>query len=319
MPVSFPGLGIEIYVDPVAFSIGNFSIRWYGLLIAIAFACGTIYAATNAKRYGAKPEHVIDVALIGTLCGFVGARIYYVLFAWHYFSDNILSVFDLSTGGLAIYGGIIGGIIGGIVVAKKRKTNIPACLDLFAFAMLISHSIGRWGNFTNQEAFGSTTNLPWGMVSANTGGVPVHPCFLYESLWCVVGFIIAHFVIKKIAKYRGQVFCFYMIWYGFGRAVIEGLRSDSLYLPFSIFGYTPRVSQVLSIALVIGAAIALFVFRKRKDLPIKQDPEPTIAEKHVAKAKKYANPPSHNTTSNIQNKTKNNTANKKSSNKKRKH
>lgn len=294
MPVSFPGLGIELFVDPVAFSIGPLTFHWYGLLIAISFICGLIYTVNSSNFYGIKDDDVINLAVIGTLGGFVGARIYYVIFAWEYFADNPLLIFNLSTGGLAIYGGVIAAIGIGWFYCKKKKISLPGCLDLLTFAMLISHTIGRWGNFANQEAFGAPTSLPWGMVSENTGNVAVHPCFLYESLWCFIGFIVAHFVIKKVVKQRGQTFAFYVIWYGFGRAIIEGLRSDSLYLPFSIFGYTPRVSQILSIAMVVGGIVALYMMRNKQDLPIAEpatvvattNSTTTVAKKKNKKKKK---------------------------------
>ena len=276
MQVSFPGLGLEFFVNPTAFKLGSISVQWYAVFIVLSFLIGTGYAMYRGKDYGLEMGDIFDVSLVGMMCAMVGARIYYVAFQWDYFKDDPVRIFtDFRNGGLAIYGGIIAAIIGGSIVAKIKKISIPALLDLAGMGLLFSHGLGRWGNFTNQEAFGTVTDLPWGMMSANTGNVPVHPCFLYESLWCFLGFILVHFLIRKIIKYKGQVFIFYIMWYGFERMIVEGLRTDSLYLPFEIFGYAPRVSQVLSALLVIGGAIALIVFRKRNDfaLPKKEQPK----------------------------------------------
>jgi len=197
--------------------------------------------------------------------GIIGARIYYVLFNLDHYINDPVKMLQINQGGLAVYGSIIGGLLGGCAAAKWRKLNIWATLDLGAMGFLIGQCIGRWGNFFNQEAFGSETNLPWGMISENTNNVAVHPCFLYESIWCLFGFILLHFLHKYKQKYRGQVFLCYIVWYGAGRAVIEGLRSDSLYLPFRIFSIPVRVSQLVSLILLITGVILLFINRKKGD------------------------------------------------------
>ena len=188
-------------------------------------------------------------------------RLYYVFFSWDFYSSHPDKIFAIHDGGLAIYGGLIGALLGGCIIAKILKLNIPAILDVASLGFLIGQGIGRWGNFINQEAFGTETNLPWGMMSENTGGVTVHPCFLYESLWCLLGFVLLHFFSKKFQKYYGQIFLLYLVWYGFERMIVEGLRTDSLYTPF----LNLRVSQILSAVVMIAGIVMLIVFRKKNN------------------------------------------------------
>lgn len=266
MQVTFPKLGLEFFINSTAFSIGSFEVKWYGVIIATGLMLAVLYGMKRAAYFGVDPDKLLDAIIVGVVCAVVGARLYYVAFTWDYFKDDPLRIItDFHEGGLAIYGGIIGGLLGGGIVAKIKKINVFACLDLAALGFLIGQGIGRWGNFTNQEAFGTPTDLPWGMVSANTGNIAVHPCFLYESLWCLLGFVLLHFFSKKFVKYKGQIFLMYLIWYGLERTFVEGLRTDSLYLPFSIFGYTPRVSQLLSALLVVAGVLLLIIFRNRRD------------------------------------------------------
>ncbi len=267
MQVTFPKLGLEFFVNSTAFSIGSFEVKWYGVIIATGLLLAVLYAMKRAPYFGVNTDKLLDAVIVGVLCAVVGARLYYVAFTWDYFKDAPLKIItDFHQGGLAIYGGIIGGLLGGGLVAWKKKINVLACLDLAALGFLIGQGLGRWGNFMNQEAFGTPTDLPWGMVSVNTGGVAVHPCFLYESLWCLLGFVLLHFFSKKLQSYKGQIFFMYLVWYGFERMLVEGLRTDSLYLPFSILGFTPRVSQVLSALIVVAGVTLLIVFRNRKDM-----------------------------------------------------
>lgn len=266
MIVSFPGLGLEFFINSTAFLIGSFEVKWYGIIIATGLMLAVLYGLKRAAYYNINPDEFLDAIIVGVICAIIGARLYYVAFSWDYFKDDPLRIItDFHQGGLAIYGGIIGGLLGGCFVAKLKKLNIFACLDLAALGFLIGQGIGRWGNFTNQEAFGTPTTLPWGMSSINTGSVAVHPCFLYESLWCLLGFVILHFFSKKHQKYKGQIFLMYLVWYGTERTVVEGLRTDSLYLPFSIGDFTPRVSQMLSAVLALAGIAMLIVFRNRKD------------------------------------------------------
>lgn len=263
--VSFNGLGTEFTINPVAIEFGSIKIYWYGIIIAVGLCLGAIYVYFSANRFNVDKNKLIDCILVGIFTGVLGARLYYVAFEWDYYSQNLDKLFSINQGGLAIYGGIIGAFLGGCIVAKIHKMNILAVLDVAVMGFLIGQGIGRWGNFMNQEAFGTPTDLPWGMMSENTGGVFVHPCFLYESLWCLLGFVLFHFLSKKFQRYHGQVLLWYLVWYGFERMIVEGLRTDSLYLPFNIFGFEPRVSQLLSLVLVMVGAILLFVFRKKED------------------------------------------------------
>ena len=172
-----------------------------------------------------------------------------------------MQIFNISAGGLGIYGGIIAGLGSGALVARFRKLSVPAALDVSVLGFLIGQCIGRWGNFVNQEAFGSPTDLPWGMVSDRTGMIAVHPCFLYESLWCFTGFLLLHFFTRKLRRYDGQTFLLYLLWYGSGRFFIESLRTDSLYI--DLFVAQLKVSQVVALVTVAAALLLLFVLRRR--------------------------------------------------------
>ena len=261
--VSFPGLGIELTIDPVAFSIGNFSIYWYGIIIAVGFTLAFCYVMINSKRFEINSDKLIDTIIVGLITGIIGARLYYVIFyPGDTYINDPLSILQIHEGGLAIYGGIIGGLAGGLTVAKIKKINIPSSLDLAALGFLIGQCIGRWGNFMNQEAFGTDTSLPWGMVSENTlleTNNPVHPCFLYESLWCLLGFILLDIFSRKFRKYNGQIFLLYIVWYGTERFLVEGLRTDSLMIPY----VNLRVSQILAVVSVIISIIFLVIFKNK--------------------------------------------------------
>ena len=214
--ITFPGLGewATFDINPVAFSIGSFEIRWYGILIAAGALLAMLYAFKNCKRFGINPDKLIDAVIVGFITGIIGARLYYVIFYdFSYYMSHPLSILNLKEGGLAIYGGIIGALLGGLPVIKHHKQNVLAVLDLVVIGFLIGQGIGRWGNFVNQEAYGVATDLPWRMVSEGTGGIGVHPCFLYESLWCLLGVLVLHLVSKK-RQYDGQIFLLYLVWGG---------------------------------------------------------------------------------------------------------
>ena len=267
--VQFPNLGISINVDPVAIRLGNFEIYWYGILIGVGFLLAVLYAFSSCKKMNINKDHLSDATIGGLLGGVIGARLYYVAFyPGTKYMDNPLEIFAIHEGGLAIYGGIIGGLLCGALIAKWRKMHVFAVLDVACLGFLIGQCIGRWGNFINQEAFGSATTLPWGMYSQGTGAEVVglvHPCFLYESLLCLVGFVLLHLFTRYMRQYDGQTFLLYIAWYGVSRFFIEGLRTDSLLLP----GIDLRVSQVIAAASVVVSVILLVlgaVFRKKLQL-----------------------------------------------------
>ncbi len=263
--VEFPGLGIEVNINPDAFSIGGYTIRWYGILIAVGFLLAFIYAMRSCKAMKIDQSRLVDVVIVGVILGIIGARLYYVLFyPGTTYRDDPIKILYITEGGLAIYGGVIGGLLGASIMAKIRKVSIPAMLDVASLGFLIGQAIGRWGNFINQEAFGTKTDSFLRMQSeatlAEVGGA-AHPCFLYESVWCILGFVLLHFFTRKARRYDGQTFLLYIIWYGVGRFFIEGIRTDSLI----VFG-TIRVSQLLAAISVFAALILLFVFRNRTKL-----------------------------------------------------
>lgn len=253
--------GIDLNFDSVAFTLpfGNgWTIYWYGICIALAFLAAVVYGFWRAKKFDIDPDRLTDVVLVTTPLSVLCARIYYIVF---YPGDlgihSVADFFGISQGsgiaGLAIYGAVIGAAVFGAIMCRLRKVNILDAFDLASICFLIAQSIGRWGNFFNQEAFGSATGSSfWGMASENTYGVNVHPCFLYESIWCLLGFILLH-ILSNRRKFKGQLALTYGVWYGIGRMIIEGLRTDSLYLgPL-------KVSQWLSGALALFCGIALVV------------------------------------------------------------
>ena len=267
--IQFPRLGITINVDPVAIRLGSFEIYWYGILIGIGFLLAVVYGFSSCKKMNINKDHLTDAVIGGLLGGVIGARLYYVAFyPGSKYIDNPLEIFAIHEGGLGIYGGIIGGLLVGSLIAKWRKMNVFAVLDVACLGFLIGQGVGRWGNFINQEAFGSATDLPWGMYSEKTAAEvvgTVHPCFLYESLLCFAGFFLLHLFTRYLRQYDGQTFLLYIVWYGVSRFFIEGLRTDSLLLP----GIDLRVSQVVAGVSVIAAVILLvlgFVFGKKLKL-----------------------------------------------------
>jgi phosphatidylglycerol:prolipoprotein diacylglycerol transferase len=273
--LSFPGLGLEFEINRIAMTVAGRPIYWYGVLIALAFLAAASFVLMRARAFGLDGDRVMDVVLGSVLVGIVGARVYYVIFRWDSYADDLMKVFYIWEGGIAIYGGIIGGVLAAILICKWRRVKLLPMLDLAAGGILLGQAIGRWGNFVNIEVFGGNTTLPWGMTSRSISWylrenlqelgaigmtvdpeLPVHPTFLYESLWCLLGFVIlARFAGKR--KFDGELGLFYLVWYGLGRFFIEGLRTDSLLLG------TMRVSQVLALLCVLVAGVALVTVRSR--------------------------------------------------------
>lgn len=265
--VSFPGLGLEFHFNNVAFHIASKPIYWYGILIMLGVILAVAYASARSRQFGIRQDDLYDAVLFAVPLGIVCARIYYVIFEWEQYKDNLSEIFATWHGGLAIYGGIIGGIIVIVVLCKVKKIYVMDMLDLFASAVPIGQILGRWGNFFNCEAYGSSTTLPWRMVIGKTleeaGTAGNHPTFFYESAWNLIGFIILYFSSKK-RKYHGEILLLYLGWYGLGRFFIEGLRTDSLYL----WGTGIRVSQVVALICII---IGLGGFLLNRKMPFLQE------------------------------------------------
>lgn len=267
MPISFPGLfgDWEFNPDPIAIHIGH-GVYWYGIILALAMLAGLLLCMKQAKHYGLTEDNVLDMVLWAVPCCILGARIYYVVFYLDLYRNangsldwgRIIAIWD---GGLAIYGTVIAGVIVALLYTRHKKLKFAAMTDLAVMGLLLGQIIGRWANFINREAFGGLTDLPWRMrlwVSAYQH-IEVHPTFLYESLWNLVGLLLILLVVSKGRRFDGENTWFYFLWYGLGRSWIEGLRTDSLYLfDWTILGQPIRVSQALSVVMAVVAAWMLF-------------------------------------------------------------
>lgn len=277
------GFSVPSILTEFSFFGLDLSVRWYGVLIAFGFLLAVLFGGRMAYKWKMNLDKMIDVLIYGTIFGILGARLYYVLFQWETYKGSLSSAFRIWEGGLAIYGGLIGGLIAAFVVCKVRKLNFYNLMDMAAMSFLIGQGIGRWGNFTNQEAFGTNTTMPWGMWSekisryimlnqaefeakglvVEAGSILdkayVHPTFLYESIWCLVGFGLLFLICKKYRKFSGQIMLCYGIWYGIGRTIFEGMRTDSLYF----MNTNIRVSQLLSAALVVGCSVVLAILLRK--------------------------------------------------------
>lgn len=264
--VVFPGLGFQVNVKDIAFRVFGWPIHWYGVIIALGFLLAVAFCSRRAGRYGVEQDDIIDLLIYAVPLCIIGARLYYVIFYLDLYRNadgslDFMRMVRIWDGGLAIYGGIIAAILVLLVFCKKRKLCFLAFADLGSFGMLIGQLVGRWGNFVNVEAYGGPTDLPWRMGiydDALTGVyqyMEVHPTFLYESLWNLLGLLLLIFLVEKRRKFDGQIFLSYMAWYGLGRSWIEGLRTDSLYF----FSTGLRVSQVLAIIIFVVAAAVLIV------------------------------------------------------------
>ena len=265
--ISFPMFGDFTINPPSYFTIGNFNIYYYGVIIACGFILAALYCAHRAEEFGFTADDLYELLIFIIPICIIGARLYYVLFKLDYYSANPDKIFAIRDGGLAIYGGIIFGVITAIVWCKIRKKRLFALGDLMAFGLLIGQAIGRWGNFINREAFGGLTGIfcRMGLSLSSGATIFVHPTFLYESLWNVIGFIILHFLSKKKErKFDGQYFWSYVLWYGLGRFWIEGLRTDSLYLGATNI----RISQLIAAVSAIAAIIILVKKAKWKERPL---------------------------------------------------
>ncbi len=258
--ISFPFLGLTM--DPgYCIQIGNFCIYYYGLIIAVGFLLAVFYASRVHDRFDIAMDDVYDYIIWGTIAGVICARLYYCITytdasGVHTYLKDPASFLRIRDGGLAIYGGVIGAIVALVIRSRMKKQSVFPILDIMSPGFLIGQLVGRWGNFFNREAYGYETDVFCRMgLTLDGQTIYVHPTFLYESLWNLLGFLLLHFHSKKHRRWQGQYFLFYLIWYGFGRAAIEGLRSDSLWLIPDVI----RISQLLGLVSA-AAALVLYLF-----------------------------------------------------------
>ena len=261
--IEFPGLGLTL--DPPAkFTVGSIDVHLYGIIIALGLVLAVVYALRRKEQFGLSEDDLLDGVLWIAPFAIVCARIYYCVFEWEQYASDPISILYIWEGGIAIYGAVIGAAVGVLIHCKLiKKISVTATLDIVSLGFMIGQMLGRWGNFVNREAHGGVTDsfLRMGLLNpATMEGQYYHPTFLYESAWNLVGFIALHFFSKK-RRYDGQVALLYVAWYGLGRAMIEGLRTDSLWWgPF-------RVSQVLAAASCVLALVALFLLSRKAHKP----------------------------------------------------
>lgn len=295
--VQFPGLGLEFDLNRVAFTLFGMPVYWYGILIAAGMLLALLFAFHYARSFGIDADRMVDVVLISTVFSVVGGRVFYVAMAPFEY-ESFAQMLDVRQGGLAIYGAVIGAFLAGFFVCKWRKVPVLPMFDLASLGFLIGQGVGRWGNFVNQEAFGTNTALPWGMYSDGTyaylaavqsrlaeqgvavdPALPVHPTFLYESVWCLLGFVLLWAYMKR-RKFHGELLLLYIAWYGAERFFVEGLRTDSLMLGRF------RVSQLIAAASVLASlALWLALRKKYRDKPLRI--EYTVLEKRDGQTESY--------------------------------
>ena len=281
--IIFPNLHITLQNIEKGFHIGSFFIAFYGIIIAIGMLVGVSFILKEAKRVGFDEDKFLDICIITIIVGVIGARVYYVIFAWDYYKDNILSIFNIRQGGLAIYGGVLAGIACVAVLCKLRKHDFLQVMDICIMGVVIGQIFGRWGNFFNREVFGQYTDglfamlLPLNSIRSQLDVTPemlanlvqiegvdyisVHPTFLYESLWNLCLFVIM-LLLRKKKKFNGQIFFLYLAGYGAGRFWIEGIRTDQL----KLWGTNHPVSQVIAaILIVMGTGLYVYNLKKEKN------------------------------------------------------
>ena len=256
--VGFPGFGLKFNIDPVAFNLFGKNIYWYGIIIASGLILALFLCVNLGKKYSLPKDAVTDIVLYGTPVAIICARLYYVIFKFSDYKDNLADIIKIWEGGLAIYGGVIGAVITAYVYCRVKKISFLKTADILIIGVLLGQAIGRWGNFVNKEAFGGLTDLPWRMEIYNgISLVSVHPTFLYESIWNLIGVLVLLFVNKRKKK-DGEVFFSYFVWYGIGRYFIEGLRTDSLYLG------NFRISQIVAVITAVAGIIVLIYTQRTK-------------------------------------------------------
>lgn len=277
--IEFPHIGIHLESVGNHISVFGFDIAYYGIIIGLGILAGIVIAVLEARRTGQNPEDYYDLAIYAVIFAIIGARLYYVIFSWDMYKDNLLSIVNIRQGGLAIYGGVIAAVITVIVFARIKKLSAPLLMDTAGLGLVAGQMIGRWGNFFNREAFGEYTDWLLAMrlpVDAVRGSditermrehmetvegvsyIQVHPTFLYESLWCLL-ILVLLLAYRRHRRFDGEVFLVYLAGYGFGRFWIEQLRTDQLLLP----GVGFPVSQLLAGVLVVVSA-GLIIYKRRK-------------------------------------------------------
>lgn len=287
--ITFPGFGWEFQVNPILWDITeNFGVHWYGLIIAVGFLLAVFWCCKRCDQFGIKEDNVIDMLFFAVPLAIIGARLYYVILEFEHYrvpgdvGATLVKIIRIWDGGLAIYGGVIVAVLTVLVFSKVKKISFLSFVDLGCMGLFIGQCIGRWGNFVNVEAFGSVTDLPWRMAGPNVaaflkreglvdaavyeqiidGTLGVHPTFFYESLWNLIGFLLLTLVIKNRRKFDGQMFCFYVAWYGIGRFFIEGLRTDSIGIG------NIRFSQVVAaVSAVVAIAVTVYMLVVKKPTP----------------------------------------------------
>lgn len=279
--VEFPDLfgGFKIPVERTAFTLFGIKVQWYGVIIGLGVLLCVGLALRACRRYGIESNDLMDYFLVSFPSAIVGARVYYVIFNFDLYRDDLTKIFSYREGGLAVYGGVLAAMLAVFCMAKvKKKHTFLQLADFAAPYILLGQAIGRWGNFFNQEAYGGLTDLPWGMTGSNISGV-VHPTFLYESLWCFASFgIILWYRRSRFKKAQGECVCLYMILYGLERSIVEGLRTDSLYIGSTNI----RVSQVLSIVLFIVGIVLFILLRVRHNRKMAESVEQVTKEEDAA-------------------------------------
>ena len=240
--------------DPVAFTVFGLDIMWYGICVTTGIVVGFYVLYRMSPSRGLDKEHTIDIALWSIPMAMIGARLYYVIFEWARYKDDLIEIFNIRGGGLAIHGGIIGGFGTAIILFIKWKENVWDWLDMTILGLPIGQAIGRWGNYFNSEAHGGPTDLPWAIYA---DGEWVHPTFLYESLWCFLLFLFMMWWAKHKPAKRGQLVCIYLVGYSVERFLVEGLRTDSLYIG------SLRQAQVISVVMFVAGIIGLIYINKK--------------------------------------------------------
>ncbi len=267
--ILFPGLNLQFSIDPVAFTVFGRPVYWYGIIIAAGFLLAVFFCLKHSRHFGLRNDDILDMLLFATPGAIIGARLYYIIFYLDLYrkadgSLDFAQMLRIHDGGIAIYGAIIAAALIAFAVTRYKKIPFLAMADLGVFGLLIGQCVGRWGNFVNAEAYGSATGLPWRMgITEGSQYLEVHPTFLYESLWNLLGFCLLYILLRRGMRYfDGMFFAIYLGWYGIGRGLIEGLRTDSLYL----FSTGLRISQLVGF---ISAALAIlyliYRFRKKPD------------------------------------------------------